>query len=583
MRETTYEVLNQFGFNRMTPVQSATLPLFLKHSDVVVEAPTGSGKTLAFVIPIVEKLLSLETPLTKHEVGALIITPTRELAQQIFAVVEKFIEPLGGTLKSILLIGGSDVHHDINRFSDNGANIVVGTPGRLDEILTKVANFNVKELKILVLDEADRLLDMGFHMSLVSILGKLPKQRRTGLFSATQTREVMELVKAGLRNPVKVTITVEEKQVGKQCFPTTLNNFYIQCNSDEKLAQLVHFLEHHPNDKVIVYFLTCACVNFFWKALKSLPSLKKHTFISLHGKVPTQKRAGMLESFSKSTTAVLLTTDLAARGLDFAENPINWIIQYDPPQDPHFFIHRIGRTARMGADGNALLFLQENEKTYIEFLELRKVPIEEIPKENATDVIPLIKQEIRKDRDFLDRSLTAITSYVRAYKEHHCNYIFRIKDLDFNRLLRSFAMLKIPKMPELKNLKLDYEQEDTDNIPFLDPTKEKQRQTKLAALKEKKAETKAKGKNEKQSLKRKKPEPKEQIVDELADEDDDEDMEKEFKLLKKLKKGKITEEQFEEEIGENKTEELIIASATKKKDHFETKNKNQKFKSRRRK
>eukprot|EP01125_Pyxidicula_operculata_P022634 TRINITY_DN941_c0_g2_i3.p1 TRINITY_DN941_c0_g2~~TRINITY_DN941_c0_g2_i3.p1 ORF type:complete len:238 (-),score=53.85 TRINITY_DN941_c0_g2_i3:92-706(-) len=204
----------------MTPVQAATLPLFLKNSDVVVEAPTGSGKTLSFVVPIIEKLQNLESPLTKHQVGAIIISPTRELATQIYEVVNIFIENL--PLTSMILIGGSDISADLSLFTEKGGNIIVATPGRLDYLMQKATNFNVKTVEILVLDEADRLLDFGFYMTLESIISRLPKQRRTGLFSATQTRQVDELIRAGLRNPVKVTVNVEEKNSKSiQSIPTT--------------------------------------------------------------------------------------------------------------------------------------------------------------------------------------------------------------------------------------------------------------------------------------------------------------------------------------------------------------------------
>lgn len=172
------------------------------------------------MIPIFEKLSSLD--LAKHDVGALIITPTRELAQQIDQVVKLFVAE--STLTSMLLTGGCEISVDIANFTANGAHIVVATPGRLDHMMQSCELMSFKEFQVLVLDEADRLLDMGFNANLQSILQRIPKQRRTGLFSATQTKQVDELVKAGMRNPMKITVNVESKDtsLGKvQSIPST--------------------------------------------------------------------------------------------------------------------------------------------------------------------------------------------------------------------------------------------------------------------------------------------------------------------------------------------------------------------------
>jgi len=221
-----------------------------------------------------------------------------------------------------------------------------------------------------------------------------------------------------------------------------------------------------------------------------IPDLSGLSVLSLHGKIPTKKRTGILETFLELKEGVLLTTDVAARGLDFADNPINWIVQYDAPQDPSFFIHRIGRTARMGALGSALLFLQPNEHTYIEFLQLRKVPLIELPNFIATDIVndilPSARERVKTDRDLFDKSQVAIVSYLRAYKEHKLNYIFIFKDLNFTKLFNGFLVLKLPKMPELKQIQIkDFTEENTQlirNIPYHDKTKEKHRQEKIKLL-----------------------------------------------------------------------------------------------------
>ncbi|CAF5128437.1 unnamed protein product [Rotaria magnacalcarata] len=220
----------------MTPVQAITIPLFLQHKDVCVEAVTGSGKTLAFIVPILEMLLkkySNETRFDKHHIHSLIISPTRELAQQTFDITNEFIRSFNGLnhFSCILFVGGTKHDHDIEQYQNNGGTIVIATPGRFEELLkTKTNSFNLganlKSLEMLILDEADRLLDLGFLTSINTIFEALPKQRRTGLFSATQTDEIEKLIRAGLRNPVRITV----KQTGSasdQRTPSTLKNFYM--------------------------------------------------------------------------------------------------------------------------------------------------------------------------------------------------------------------------------------------------------------------------------------------------------------------------------------------------------------------
>ncbi|CDQ79101.1 unnamed protein product [Oncorhynchus mykiss] len=253
------QTLNELGFTHMTPVQSACIPLFMRNKDVAAEAVTGSGKTLAFVIPIIEILIKREDKLKKMQVGALIVTPTRELALQISEVMGQFLQKFP-QFRQILLIGGSNPIEDVEKFKEQGANILIATPGRLEDMFRRKADgldlaLSVKFLEVLVLDEADRLLDMGFEASLNVILGYLPKQRRTGLFSATQTQELEKLVRAGLRNPVR--ITVKEKGVAASCTqktPARLCNYYTICRAEDKFNSLVAFLRQHKHEKQLVFF-----------------------------------------------------------------------------------------------------------------------------------------------------------------------------------------------------------------------------------------------------------------------------------------------------------------------------------------
>ena len=208
LRPESLEVLAAQGFERATPVQAAAIGLLAGNKDVAVEACTGSGKTLAFVLPMVEILAraSKEQSFRKHHVGAVVVSPTRELARQIFDVAAPFMATLPDMAPPMLLVGGTDVNEDVRAFAAAGAAALIGTPGRLDDLMLRSNAFDAKRCELLVLDEADRLLSMGFARAINAIIARLPKQRRTGLFSATQTDEVEELARAGLRNPVRVTV-----------------------------------------------------------------------------------------------------------------------------------------------------------------------------------------------------------------------------------------------------------------------------------------------------------------------------------------------------------------------------------------
>ncbi|KAG6861591.1 hypothetical protein C0995_014498 [Termitomyces sp. Mi166 len=525
------DVIQSMGHTHMTPVQASTIPLFMKHKDVVVEAVTGSGKTLAFVIPILERLLRRESRHRTNEIGALVISPTRytffvlyvpaqqlihynrELATQIHSIFSLFLSAQpdkndGSSFapQPLLLISSAESSpvQDIKRFSDTGADIVIGTPGRVEEFLLGKGKgvVSVRELEVLVLDEADRLLDLGFQQTLARILTHLPKQRRTGLFSATMTDAdaLSELVRVGLRNPARIVVKVQSRRKVKQedgkrkveevieerRIPLNLDNYYLECRASEKVVQLCRIITHeireHQSSQFIVYFSTCACVDYFYKVLPSLlpPSI---TLYSLHGNLPPAARTRTLSSFSSALSipnapSVLLATDVAARGLDLPH--VDVVIQFDPPSDPKAFSHRCGRTARAGRSGRAWVLLVGREVEYIDniegiedFMSVRKIPLrrraylaEEIPSLTADDEDRLedtqvaenlkrIRETLLTDRGIHDRGAKAFVSFVRAYSKHEASYIFRIKDLDLVGVAKSFGLLRLPRMPELKDVGLE--------------------------------------------------------------------------------------------------------------------------------
>jgi ATP-dependent RNA helicase DDX55/SPB4 len=435
---------------------------------------------LAFLIPVVEKLLRLEEPIKKHHVGAIIISPTRELATQIHSVLlsllafhgpsAEALQPLeedekrkpSPTLSVVpqLLLGGTTTPaQDLSRFLKNCPNLLISTPGRLLELLSSPhVHCPQSSFEVLVLDEADRVLDLGFKDDLQKILGRLPKQRRTGLFSASVSEAVGEIVRVGLRNPVKIAVKVKSAAGDDKRTPASLQMSYLLTQPSHKFPALLSLLSQlDPTpQKTIVYLSTCAAVDYFQHILSALlPS--QFSLLPLHGKHPPNVRQ---KNFSKYITAVtptiLLTTDVAARGLDIPQ--VDLVIQIDPPSDPKVFLHRCGRAGRAGRKGLSVIFLQPGrEEDYIPFLEVRKTPISllkrpeiSVTDEDAKLVTSKMRKEVLADRALYDKGQRAFVSWVKAYSKHQASSIFRVADLDWTELGNAWGLVRLPKMPELK-------------------------------------------------------------------------------------------------------------------------------------
>ncbi|CAL5343694.1 unnamed protein product [Camellia sinensis] len=570
LSEPVLQALTDSGFEFCTPVQAATIPLICSFKDVAVDAATGSGKTLAFVVPLVELLRRTSSPPKPHQVMGIIISPTRELSSQIYHVAQPFISTLSN-VSSMLLVGGAEVKGDIKKIEEEGANLLIGTPGRLHDIMERMDILDFRNLEILILDEADRLLDMGFQKQINSIICCLPKLRRTGLFSATQTEAVEELSKAGLRNPVRVEVRAEtkslnesslSKQLASSKTPSGLHLEYLQCEADKKPSQLVDLLIKNKSKKIIIYFMTCACVDYWGVVLPRLAVLKGFSLIPLHGKMKQTAREKALASFTSLSSGILLCTDVAARGLDIPG--VDCVIQYDPPQDPNVFVHRVGRTARMGREGSSIVFLLPKEEAYIEFLRIRRVPLEERKcSDEAPDIVSDIRSAAKKDRDVMEKGLRSFVSYIRAYKEHHCSYIFRWKELEVGKLGMGFGLLQLPLLSEVKRYSLStagfapVENIILEEIKYKDKSREKQRKKNLQAKKARQQEEpkprkpKATANTAAASATRKKTAKQRRTTQTMEDEDE---MAREYSLLKKLKKGAIDESEFAKLTG---TEDLL--------------------------
>jgi superfamily II DNA/RNA helicase len=345
---------NKLKFDKPTNVQGRAIPEMLKGYDVAVQAQTGSGKTLAFIIPILHRILSKKTD--TRTILAVVICPTRELAIQVHEVARKFESSTRTT--STLVIGGT---RDLSRLNIQiRANLLICTPGRLQHYIeTNVVDLS--RVETLVLDEADRMLDMGFQQQLNFIIRHIPHERLTGLFSATlKTVSIQDLLRSGLKQ--------ERKEI--DCVPlnaktTPTDNYYAIVPYEERLGKLISFLQERYMDKIIVFFPTKFATEYYYKILETFKRTRMHkmkTFILMGGLRPRERTEAFME-FIKADRGFLFCTDVAARGLDIPA--VNWIIQYNMTDDCATFVHRVGRTARAGKEGKSVIFFHnEAEKEF---------------------------------------------------------------------------------------------------------------------------------------------------------------------------------------------------------------------------
>ncbi|VEU22934.1 DEKNAAC104268 [Brettanomyces naardenensis] len=463
------DALTSLGFSQLTPVQTSTIPLLSQNKDVVVQAVTGSGKTLAFVIPVLEKISKIyrEDGLSRSHFGALVLSPTRELASQTAKVFDSILELQPENcphIKTQLLVGSvQSLQEDLQRFLTDKPQILVGTPGRVYEFLSS-SSVNTSSCEILILDEADKLLDVSFLATTEAIVRFLPRQRRTGLFSATISDAGDDIFKTGMTNPVKITVKSSSLPEEDSSVPTNLGLFYMVLKPEMKLKVLLELLTKYRYHKTIVYFPTCTGVTYFYSMFENLIREigKKEgidipiSLFSLHGKLEAKPRLRTLTKFAESTTekSVLFTTDVAARGLDIPD--VDLVIQVDPPTDPAMFLHRSGRTGRANKVGKAIAMLNEGrEEDYVGFMAVKEVTLEQMEVPSiSTDFSEWYDKTFRKwqlmDRVRYDHAVRSYVGYVRYYSKHVASSIFRIRGLDYVSLAKMYGLTRLPKMPENK-------------------------------------------------------------------------------------------------------------------------------------
>ncbi|CAL4935421.1 unnamed protein product [Urochloa decumbens] len=397
------EDMNKYTY--LTKIQARSIPHLMEQSDVMGSAKTGSGKTLAFLIPAIELLHNCHF-LPRNGTGVIVICPTRELAIQTHNVAKQLMKYHSQTLGYV--IGGNNMRTEANQLA-KGINVLVATPGRLLDHLRSTSSFNYKSLKCLIIDEADRILEQNFEEDMKQIFKRLPRDRQTVLFPATQTQKV-----------------------------TDFANFTFGKN-EERQRKLVYVGVDDSELKLTVEGLQQGyCV---------IPSEKRFLCDEIHGQLKQQKRTSTFLQFSDEKKGILLCTNVAARGLDISN--VHCIVQYDPPDDPKDYIHRVGRTARGDkGKGSALLFLLPEELKLLIHLKAANISLTEY--EFSEKLVPKSQSQLERivaGNYFLNKSAKeAYKSYLLAYNLHSMKHIFDIHQLDIKKVAASFGFKDPPKV-----------------------------------------------------------------------------------------------------------------------------------------
>lgn len=358
------KALQEEGYETPTPIQAEAIPILLQGKDLLGCAQTGTGKTAAFAIPILQLLAGNPTYEKKKKIRALIVTPTRELAIQIEDSFKSYGRHLD--LKATVVFGGVGQTPQTDALR-RGVDILVATPGRLLDLIGQ-GYISLGDISLFVLDEADRMLDMGFIHDIKKLLVLLPKQKQSLFFSATMPPEIVKLASTILHNPSKVEVTPVSSTAD------TITQFLYYVDRVNKNALLLHILKNKDIKTALVFTRTK------YGADKVVKILQKNqiTAEAIHGNKAQNARQRALSNFKAQTTRVLVATDIAARGIDVDD--LAFVINYEIPNIPETYVHRIGRTGRAGANGTALSFCDQEEKAYLKDIEKligKKIPLAE--------------------------------------------------------------------------------------------------------------------------------------------------------------------------------------------------------------
>nr|CAB3237004.1 probable ATP-dependent RNA helicase DDX31 [Phallusia mammillata] len=486
-------IVEKMELEQMTPVQAAALPVLLEGQDALIRSQTGSGKTLAYALSVIQTLQEIKPEVTRQNGPmAIVLTPTRELAQQSYAVFQQLTLPIR-RLVATWLVGGQNRKSEKARIR-KGVNIIVSTPGRFVDHLENTSCLNLENIKWLVFDEADRLLDMGFQKDINKVLKEIKKQTETKpqtvLLSATLNRGVENLVDLTLTSPAKVDVNDAKGlksdssnfvdpstglEVEKVSLPEKLQQHVVVVPSKLRLISLFSFIMEKVSSAKILVFLSCRdSVEFHFHILKLFLEHHRQTawaknVFQLHGGMAQKDRTETMIKFKKSKLSVLLCTDVAARGLDIPR--VDWVVQYTSPGSPVDYIHRVGRTARAGQKGNAVLFLTPVEVPYVKLLTSYDIDVSELKldqlltgllstksknfqenvriqmaKEKAAETHKTFESFIQEDKNLKELSVKAFVSFIRAYATYPLalKHIFHVKNLHTGHVAKSFALQDTP-------------------------------------------------------------------------------------------------------------------------------------------
>jgi len=347
--------LKELGFDDMFPIQEKAIPPMLEGRDVIGQAKTGTGKTAAFGVPMIQIL----DP-SKSVVQGLILAPTRELAQQITEDINDFAKYT--KVRATAVYGGVSIDKQFIELK-RGPTIVVGTPGRIIDHLNR-GTLSLRDVKMLVLDEADSMLDMGFVEDIEYILRQTPREKQVSLWSATIDDRTMNISSRYMRDAEFVNVSRDE--IGL----TTIKQHYILVNEHEKEETLKRIIDFYKIDRCIIFCRMKIGVDDLYATL----SRAGYNVEAIHGNFTQARRQQVLDGFKQGKFSIMIATELAARGLDIEDVP--WIINYDIPLDPNMYFHRVGRTARAGKEGNAVTLVTPDEEIELERIKaMTKIPI----------------------------------------------------------------------------------------------------------------------------------------------------------------------------------------------------------------
>ena len=368
LSEPLQRVAEAAHFDTPTPIQEQAIPLILEGDDLIARAQTGTGKTAAFALPILQMLSRVEEDSGPSPVRVLVLAPTRELAQQVADTIEEFEKTMPCKIGVTAIIGGESKDFQL-RHLRHGVQIVVATPGRLLELIRE-DEIDFDELRVLVLDEADRLLALGFAEELAQLMDALPTERQTLLFSATYPKKVETLAGQILQNPVTINASGDA--------PTVANiaQRVIEVNRLNRRPLLQHLIKQEEWEHVLVFVSSKRAARNLAVKLRR-DGVKADAF---HGDLDQDERTFVLSQFKNRDIHVLIATDIAARGIDIQN--LSTVVNYDLPRSPVDYIHRIGRTGRAGADGVAVSFVDHSDQAFFNVIEKRTKqhpPREQIP------------------------------------------------------------------------------------------------------------------------------------------------------------------------------------------------------------